>query len=78
MNLFLSNFNFNTSENIILPKCSTLVVLRNTHQEEDESDHKDWTNIVKNGPTKLDCYSEKRSSKLDYYSEKWTSRKKLS
>ena len=47
MNSFLTDFNSNTSENAILPKYSTLVVLRNIHEEEEESDHKDQTNTVK-------------------------------
>jgi len=58
VNSFLTDFNFNTSKYVILPKCSTLVVLRYIHQEEDEADHEDRTNTVKNGPAKLDHYSE--------------------
>jgi hypothetical protein len=67
VNLFLIHFNSNTSQNVILPKCSTLIVLRYTHRKEDESDHEDRTSMVKNGPVdwaatvkigpaKLDCY----------------------
>jgi len=44
VNLFLIDFNFNTSENVILPKCSMLIVIRNTYEEEDETDHEDRPN----------------------------------
>ena len=63
VNSFLTDFNSNTSENVILPKYSILVVLRNIHEEEEELDHNDRTNIVKNGPAKSERYSEKQASK---------------
>jgi len=44
VNSFLINFNFNTSENVILPKCSMLIIIRNTYEEKDEIDHEDWPN----------------------------------
>lgn len=53
VNSLLAEINFNIHENIILPKCSTLVVLRYTHKDEDaslrgdelqQSDHEDRTN----------------------------------
>ena len=37
VNSFLSDCNFHTSKNVILPKCSTLVVLRNIFEEEEET-----------------------------------------
>ena len=37
VNSLLAEINFNIHENIILPKCSTLVVLRYTHKDEDTS-----------------------------------------
>ena len=37
MNSFLSDCDFYTSKNVILPKCSTLVVLRNIFEEEEEA-----------------------------------------
>jgi len=40
----------NVNENIILPKCSTLVVIRYTHEEGGDLDRKDWNNTVQNGP----------------------------
>ena len=33
VNSSLIDFNFNTSENVILPKCSILIVIRNTCEE---------------------------------------------
>jgi len=36
MNSFLSDCNFHTSENVILPKCSILVVLKNIFEEKEE------------------------------------------
>ena len=47
VNSFLTNFNFNTSKNVILPKCTTLIVLRYIQKEEAESDHEDRTATVK-------------------------------
>jgi hypothetical protein len=44
VNSFLIVFNFNTSENVILPKCSMLIVVRNTYEEKDETDHEDRPN----------------------------------
>ena len=44
----LAEIKFNIHENIILPKCSTLVVLRYTNKEEDITLHR--TSSVKNGP----------------------------
>jgi hypothetical protein len=46
VNSLLAETNFNIHENIILPKCSPLVVLRYTHEEKKQ----DWT--TKNGPQK--------------------------
>jgi hypothetical protein len=33
VNLFLTDCNFNTSENVILPKCPILMMLRFTHED---------------------------------------------
>jgi len=33
VNSFLTDYNFNTSKNVILPKCSTLMLLRYTHED---------------------------------------------
>ena len=44
VNSFLIDFNFNTSENVILPKCFILIVIRNTYEEKDETDHEDSPN----------------------------------
>jgi hypothetical protein len=37
VNSFLIDCNFHTSVNVILPKCSTLVVLRNIFEEEEQT-----------------------------------------
>ena len=47
VNSFLTDFNFNNSKNIILPKCSTLVVLRYTSEQKDQQKR---TSSVNNGP----------------------------
>ena len=44
VNSSLVDFSFNTSENVILPKCSMLIVIRNTYEEKDEMDHEDRPN----------------------------------
>jgi len=44
VNSFLIDFNFNISENIILPKCSILIVVRNTYEEKDKAYHEDRPN----------------------------------
>ena len=49
MNALLCESSINVNENIILPKCSTLVVLRYTHMEGADLDRKDWNNTVQNG-----------------------------
>ena len=41
VNSFPIDFNFNTSENVILPKYYILIVIRNTYEEKDETDHGD-------------------------------------
>ena len=50
MNALLCESSINVNENIILPKCSTLFVLRYTHEEGGDLDRKDWNNTVQNGP----------------------------
>ena len=50
MNALLCESSINVNENIILPKYSTLVVLRYTHEEGGDLDRKDWNNTVQNGP----------------------------
>ena len=57
VNLFLAEINFDIFENVVPPKCSTLVILRHTNKEEDVTLYRtstekkrpsDWTNTVKN------------------------------
>jgi len=45
VNSLLAEINFDMFENVILPKRSTLVVLRNTNKEEDVTLH--WTSTQK-------------------------------
>jgi len=45
---------FNINENYILPKCSTLIVLRYIEQEKDESDPEEWTSASPRGHYKMD------------------------
>jgi len=54
----LCEIHFNVNENYILPKCSTLIVLRYIEEEKDESDPEERTNAsprrhVKNGPVEV-------------------------
>jgi hypothetical protein len=58
VNSFLINFNFNISENVILPKCSILIAIRNTYEEKDETDHKDHPNKRENRPACSDIRSD--------------------
>ena len=48
VNSLLAKINFHIFENVILPKCSIVVVLRYTNKEEDITLHR--TSSVKNGP----------------------------
>ena len=54
----LCEINFNINENYILPKCSTLIVLRYIEEEKDESDPEERTSAshrrhVKNGSVEV-------------------------
>jgi len=49
VNSLLAEINYNIHEKTILPKCSTLVVLRYTNKEEDVALRR--TSTVKNGPS---------------------------
>jgi len=51
VNSLLAEINFDVFENVILPKCSTLVVLRYTNKEEDDTLHR--TSTEKNRPSDL-------------------------
>jgi hypothetical protein len=48
VNSLLAEINFDIFENVILPKCCTLIVLRHTNKEEDVTLHR--TSTEKNGP----------------------------
>ena len=50
MNALICESSINVNDNIILPKCSTLLVLRYTHEERGDLDRKDWNSTVQNGP----------------------------
>jgi len=63
----LSEIHFNINENYILPKCSTLIVLRYIEEKKDESDPEERTSA-----------SSRRSQKRTSESQKWTSAKKSS
>ena len=43
IHMLLCEIHFNINENYILPKCSTLIVLRYIEEENDESDPEEWT-----------------------------------
>ena len=54
----LCEIHFNVNENYIVPKCSTLIVLRYIEEEKDESDPEERTSAsprrhVKNGPVEV-------------------------
>ena len=70
VNSLLAEINFDILDNVVLPKCSTLVVLRYKNKEEDATLHRTSTkknrpsnraNIVKNRPSDQ-TYSEKYTS----------------
>jgi len=58
VNSFLSDCNFHTSENVILPKCSTLVVLWNIFEEKKEK-------LLQNGNIKKVSCMEVQTSETD-------------
>jgi hypothetical protein len=41
VNSFLINFDFNISKDVILPESSTLTLLRCTHEEVEDTDHRE-------------------------------------
>ena len=46
---FLTDCNFNTSKNVILPKCSILMLLRFTHKDVEGTCPKDQDTVLQNG-----------------------------
>jgi hypothetical protein len=48
VNSFLTDCNFNTSENIILPKCSILMMFRFTHEDVEGTWPKDQNTVLQN------------------------------
>ena len=48
VNSFLTDCNFNTSENIILPKCPIFMMLRFTHEDVEGTWPKDQDTVVQN------------------------------
>ena len=64
----LCEVHFNINENYIIPKCSTLIVLRYIEEEKDESDPKDRPanriTRVKNGPVQVPDKLAKRTSRV--------------
>ena len=57
----LCEIHFNINENYILPKCSTLIVLRYIEEEKDESDL-EQTSASPRGHYKMDQRVKKRTS----------------
>jgi hypothetical protein len=49
VNYFLTNFDFNISKNVILPKYSILMFIRFIHQEKDDMWSKDQDTMLQNG-----------------------------
>jgi hypothetical protein len=49
VNSVLTNCNFNTSENIILPKCFILMLFRFTHEDVEGTGPKDQDMVLQNG-----------------------------
>ena len=64
MNSLLAEINFDILDNVVLPKCSTLVVLRHTNKEEDVTLHR--TSTEKNGQQ----FGPSKNDRSDQYSEK--------
>jgi phage FluMu protein Com len=61
VNSLLAEVNFDIFENVMPPKCSTLVVLRYTNKEEDVTLHR--TSTVKNRPSDQTSTVNNRSTK---------------
>ena len=60
VNSLLAEINFDVFENVILPKCSTLVVLRYKNKEEEDTLH--HTSTEKNGPSDQTSTEKNRPS----------------
>ena len=49
VNSFLTDYNFNTTKNVILPKCSILMLLRYAHENMEDTWPKDQDTVLQNG-----------------------------
>jgi len=68
VNSFLTDCNFNTSENVILPKCSILMILRFTHEDVEGAWPKDQDTVLQNSSvrkvTQADDLSQEKVTQM--------------
>ena len=66
VNSFITNCNFNTSENVILPKCPILMMLRFTHEDVEGTWPKDPDTVLQNSSirkvTRVDDLTQKSNT----------------
>jgi hypothetical protein len=63
VNLFLTNYNFNTSKNVILPKCPILMMLRFTHEDVEGTWPKDQDTVLQNSYVKKVTRADDRTQR---------------
>ena len=77
VNSFLTDCNFNTSENVILPKCSILMLLRFTHKDVEGTCPKDQDTVLQNGSigkvTRMDDWTQEKVTRM----ANWTSERNI-
>ena len=69
VNSLLAEVNFNIFENVIPPKCSTLVVLRHINKEVEVTLHR--TNAVKNGPSDRTSTVKNRPAEMNIHNSRF-------
>ena len=63
VNSFLTDCNFNTSENVILPKCPILMMLRFTHDDVEGTWPKDQDTVLQNSSIRKVTRTDDRTRK---------------
>ena len=69
VNSFLTDCNFNTSENVILPKCPILMMLRFTHEDVEGTRPMDQDTVLQNSSirkvTRVDNRTQEKVTQLE-------------
>ena len=63
VNSFLTDCNFNTTENVILPKCPILMMLRFTHEDVEGTWPKDQDTVLQNSSIRKVTQTDDRTRK---------------